>query len=304
MKTNKLIIAAGTGFLGKALISHFERQFAEIVVLTRGGAKMDGNIRYVNWNANTMTGWEHELENADALINLTGKSVDCRYTDANQKQIMASRINSTRVLTMAVMCCQNPPKHWLNASTATIYEHAMDYENDETSTRIGNNFSMNVAKAWETAFFETDTPKTQKTALRTSIVLGKNGGAFVPLKNLVKFGFGGKQGDGKQFVSWIHEKDFARAVEFVLEKQLTGIVNIVAPKPIRNSEFMSALRKAMRVRGGIAIGKKLLELGAKIIGTETELVLKSRSVVPKRLLESGFAFKFGDIDKAFENLTD
>jgi uncharacterized protein (TIGR01777 family) len=286
MKANKLIIAAGTGFLGQVLANHFRDRFNEIIILTRSEYKIDGNIRYVNWDAKTMTGWENELENADVLINLAGKSVDCRYTEANKAEILASRIDSTKVLTMAVLCCQKPPKHWLNSSTATIYKYSLNDENDEETGDIGDDFSMNVAKSWEAAFFETNTPKTLKTALRTSIVLGKNGGAFVPLKNLVKFGFGGKQGSGKQFVSWIHETDFARAVDFVIQQHISGVVNIVAPKPIRNQDFMKAMRRAFRVRAGISLGKNLLEFGAKIIGTETELVLKSRNVIPKRLLDN------------------
>lgn len=303
MKPNKLVIAAGTGFLGQVLTDHFTDQFDEIVILTRGARKTVGHIRYVHWDAKTMTGWEHELEHADVLINLAGKSVDCRYTDANKTEILRSRTDSTAVLNMAVLCCLHPPKHWLNSSTATIYQHSLLAENDETTGTIGDDFSMNVAKTWEREFFGTETPKTLKTALRTSIVLGKKGGAFVPLKNLVKLGLGGKQGNGRQFVSWIHEQDFAAAVDFIIKKQMAGAVNVVAPKPVRNIDFMKALRRAMHIPAGIPIGKKLLAFGAKIIGTETELVLKSRNVVPKILLENGFRFQFGSIEKALENLT-
>lgn len=302
MKANKLIIAAGTGFLGQVLVNHFKGKFNEIIVLTRGKNEIKNNIAYVHWDAKTMTGWEHHLENADVLVNLAGKSVDCRYTDENKKEILASRIDSTNILTMAVLCCQNPPKHWLNSSTATIYRHSLDKQMDEVNGEVGDNFSMNIAKSWEEAFFGTDTPKTMKTALRTSIVLGKKGGAFVPLKNLVKLGFGGKQGDGNQFVSWIHEKDFARAIEFIVAEKLIGTINIVAPKPIRNVEFMKTMRKAFRVPAGIAIGKRMLEFGAKLIGTETELVLKSRNVIPKRLVENGFTFEFETLEKAIGNL--
>ncbi|NUY80763.1 TIGR01777 family protein [Flavobacterium sp. MAH-1] len=299
----KLIIAAGTGFLGKVLIDHFKNSFAEIVVLTRSKSSVDGHIRYVNWDAKKMTGWENELENADVLINLAGKSVDCRYNEVNKNEILASRIDSTSVLNLAVRTCANPPKHWLNSSTATIYRHSLDKRMDETYGEIGDDFSMNIAKAWEAEFFSVETPKTLKTALRTSIVLGKKGGAFPPLKNLTLSGFGGKQGNGRQFVSWIHEKDFARAVAFCIEKKLTDVVNIVSPEPIRNALFMCTLRKAMGIPAGIPIGKRLLEFGAKIIGTETELVLKSRNVIPKRLQENGFRFVYGTLEKALHNLT-
>lgn len=299
----KLIIAAGTGFLGKVLIDHFKNGFEEIAVLTRGRSFVDGHIRYVNWDAKKMTGWENELENADVLINLTGKSVDCRYNEVNKNEILASRIDSTSVLNLAVRTCVNPPKHWLNSSTATIYRHSLDKRMDETDGETGSDFSMDVAKAWEAEFFSVETSKTLKTALRTSIVLGKKGGAFPPLKNLVLSGFGGKQGNGRQFVSWIHEKDFARAVAFCIEKKLTDVVNIASPEPIRNAFFMRSLRKAMGVPAGIPIGKRLLEFGAKIIGTEIELVLKSRNVIPKRLQENGFRFVYGTLEKALHNLT-
>lgn len=299
----KIVIAAGTGFLGSVLVDYFKEKCDEMVILTRGKSKVVGKIKYVNWNAKTFSGWETELEQADVLINLTGKSVDCRYNDANKAEILNSRIDSTNILTQAVLHCQQPPKHWLNSSTSTIYRFSLDKKMDETTGEIGDDFSMNVAKAWEKTFFETETPHTMKTALRTSIVLGKKGGAFVPIKNLAKLGFGGKQGKGNQFISWIHETDFARALEFILEKQMTGVVNIVSPTPTPNKIFMNTLCKKLKVPFGFPISKTMLELGAKIIGTETELVLKSRNVVPKRLVENGFEFNYGELKKAFENLT-
>lgn len=299
----KLIIAAGTGFLGQVLTDHFKNKFDEIVILTRGKNAIRENIRFVNWDAKKMTGWEHELENTDVLINLAGKSVDCRYNDENKKEIIASRIDSTSVLNLAVRTCSSPPKHWLNSGTSTIYRHSLDKQMDEENGEIGNDFSMNVAKAWEAEFFGTETPKTLKTVLRTSIVLGKKGGAFLPLKNLTRLGFGGKQGNGQQFISWIHEKDFARAVECCIEKKIAGEVNIVSPEPIRNALFMKTLRQVLGVPTGIPIGEQLLEFGAKLIGTETELVLKSRNVIPKKLQENGFQFVYGTLEKALYNLT-
>ncbi|WP_433779289.1 TIGR01777 family oxidoreductase [Flavobacterium anhuiense] len=298
----KLLIAAGTGFLGKVLANHFKNKFDEIVILTRGKSQTIDGIKYVNWNARTFTGWEKELENATVLINLAGKSVDCRYTKGNKKEILWSRIESTKILNKAVSKCQNPPKHWLNSSTATIYRFSLDKQMDEVDGEIGNDFSINVALSWEKAFFKTETPNTLKTALRTSIVLGKNGGAFIPLKALAKIGFGGKQGKGNQFVSWIHEDDFANAVNFIIEKEITGVINIVSPTPIRNVDFMQKLRKAVGFPFGIPLNTFFLEIGSFFIRTETELVLKSRNVVPKRLLENGFEFKFGEIDKAFRDL--
>lgn len=300
----KLIIAAGTGFLGQVLANHFKNKFDESVILTRGKSKTVDGIKFVNWNAKSFSGWEKELENATVLINLVGKSVDCRYTKENKKEILWSRIKSTKILNEAILNCKNPPKHWLNSSTATIYRFSLDKQMDEVDGEIGNDFSINVALSWEKAFFKTETPKTLKTALRTSIVLGKNGGALIPLKTLAKIGFGGKQGSGNQFVSWIHEEDFANAVDFIIEKEMTGVVNVVSPQPIRNIEFMQKLRKAVGFPFGIPMNKFFLEIGSFFIRTETELVLKSRNVIPKRLLENGFQFKFGDIDEAFDDLLD
>ena len=188
----KLIIASGTGFLGKVLINHFNNKFEEIIVLTRGKSEIKNQIKYVNWNAKSFSGWEKELENSDVVINLAGKSVDCRYNEKNKAEILASRIDSTKILNEAILQCENPPKHFINSSTATIYRHSEDKEMDEYLGEIGNDFSMNVAKSWEKTFYEVETPNTLKTAIRTSIVLGKNGGAFVPLKKLTQFGLGGK----------------------------------------------------------------------------------------------------------------
>jgi uncharacterized protein (TIGR01777 family) len=298
----KIVIAAGTGFLGQVLVNHFKNRADEIVILTRGKSKLKNTVRYINWDAKSMTGWERELENADVLINLAGKSVDCRYTAKNKSEIMASRVDSTAILNKAVLGCTNPPKHWINSSTATIYRHSEDKQMDEDNGEIGFDFSMNVARMWEKIFFQTESPLTKKTAMRTSIVLGKKGGAYIPLKRLAYLGFGGRQGSGNQYVSWIHEKDFARAVAFITDKKMEGVVNVVSPEPIRNKNFMKALRDSKNIPFGIPIGTLLLKLGAKIIGTETELVLKSRNVIPKRLQENGFKFIYGDIEKALGKL--
>lgn len=303
LKMSKIIIAAGTGFLGQVLTQYFKNKYNEIVVLTRGKSENRNAIKYMHWDAKTLTGWETELENADILINLAGKSVDCRYTEKNKQEILASRIDSTAILNLAVLSCTNPPKHWLNSSTATIYRHSEDKQMTEESGEIGDDFSMNVAKAWEQTFFEVPTKNTLKTALRTSIALGKNGGAFIPLKRLAQFGLGGKQGNGNQFVSWIHEYDFARATEFIIEKEMVGTVNVVAPNPIRNKDFMKQLRKTIGIPIGLPTPLLLLKLGARIIGTEPELVMKSRNVIPERLLQKDFKFEFDTLDKTLQNLT-
>lgn len=288
----KIVIAAGTGFLGGILCNHFRSMYEDIVVLTRSAPRIEGNIRYVQWDACTLGPWMQELEQADALLNLAGHSVNCRYTAGNKEAILRSRILSTEVLNRAVMLCEHPPRIWANASTATIYRHSEDKRMDEYSGETGHDFSMDVAHAWEKAFFSSLTPHTLKVALRIGIVLGRNGGAAVPLRRMVKLGLGGRQGNGKQYVSWIHEEDFARAVAHVLQQGMQGVVNIVSETPVRNAEFMRQFRKAFGMPLGLPSFRAVLNAGAFFVSTEPELVLKSRCVVPARLLETGFRFRY------------
>lgn len=299
----KLIIAGGNGFLGNILIDFYRNKATEIVVLTRSGNTVQNGIIYQHWDAKTLGNWQQHLEDADVLLNLTGKSVDCRYHQRNKDLIMRSRVDSTKILNEAILLCENPPKVWLNSSTATIYRHSMDREMDELTGEIGSGFSVNVAKAWEKAFFETKLSKTRKVALRTSIVLGKNGGALAPIVNLAKYGFGGKQGSGKQFFSWIHEQDFVRAINFIINNnEIEGIINIVAPKPSDNKSLMKTIQKQQKRPLAIPLPKTLLEIGAFLIKTETELILKSRRVVPKKLLENGFIYDYPNLKTAVDNL--
>ena len=298
MKTRTITIAGGSGFLGKVLENHFSQSGNTIYILTRTPNRNND----IYWNAKELDNWTDILEQTDILINLTGKSVDCRYTEANKKLIHDSRIDSTCILGKAVNNCKNPPEVWLNMSTSTIYEGSYSKEMTETNGDIGDDFSMNIAKSWEAAFNEIKTPKTKKVILRTSIVLGKNGGALIPLKRLTQFGLGGKQWHGKQKVSWIHETDFARAIAFLIEQNLEGIFNIVSLKPTTNKILMRALRKAMHVPFGISHPKWLLKFGARVIGTESELVLKSRNVIPENLIKKGFEFKYSDIENALSSL--
>lgn len=296
MKT--ILIAGGTGFLGQVLETYFSNKNYKVKILTRKPEKEN----HIYWNAKDLSDWTTSLEGIDILINLTGKSVDCRYTEKNKKLIYDSRIDSTHALGLAVNLCENPPKFWLNSSTSTIYENSYNKEMTEENGDIGNDFSMNIAKSWEATLNSIVTPQTKKIVLRTSIVLGKYGGAFIPLKRLTQFGLGGKQWHGKQKVSWIHEQDFAKAVDFLIEEKLEGTFNIVSPKPITNNELMKTLRKSLKVPFGISQPKWLLKIGAKIIGTETELLLKSRNVIPKKLINHSFKFKYTNIEDAINSL--
>ncbi|WP_272022017.1 TIGR01777 family oxidoreductase [Olleya namhaensis] len=294
----KIIIAGGKGFLGQVLKTHFTKQNYTVLILSRQ-PKSENEIY---WNGSELGDWTKHLENADALINLSGKSVDCRYTDKNKKAIYNSRIDTTNLLGLAVNLCDNPPKYWFNSSTATIYKESLDTPNIEQNGIIGDDFSMNIAKSWEQTFNAITTPKTKKVILRTSIVLGKNGGAIIPLKQLTRFGLGGKQPSGQQKVSWIHEDDFTSAIQFLMEQKLEGVFNLCVPQPTDNKTLMQSLRHVLKVPFGISHPLWLLKLGAFFIGTETELVTKSRNVLPEKLLQHGFIFKFENIKTALENV--
>jgi hypothetical protein len=298
MKT--IIIAGGSGFLGQVLETYFSEKDYTIKILTRLPVKDN----HIYWDAKNLGRWGKALEGAEAVINLTGKSVDCRYTDENRRLIYDSRVLSTHALGLAINLCDHPPKVWINASTATIYKHSLHKEMTESEGEIGDGFSENIASSWEFAFNSIVNPKTRKLLLRTSIVLGKKGGAMPTLKRLSRCLLGGKQGKGLQKVSWIHEKDFARSVEFLIKNtELSGPFNLCAPKPIDNKTFMWSLRRSLKIPFGLPQPRWLIELGALIIGTEPELVLKSRNVIPERLLKYNFRFRFKDINLALQNLS-
>jgi uncharacterized protein (TIGR01777 family) len=246
---NKIVIAGGSGFLGRALAAHFQKAGYAIVILTRSPKTAANGTREVEWDACTVGNWAKELDGATAVINLTGRSVNCRYTERNQRLIMDSRLDSTRAIGEAIAKCKIPPPVWLNASTATIYKHTFGPAWDE-SGQIGSTpeakdkFSIEVATAWERAFNEAQTPRTRKVSMRAAMVLGHGGNSVFPvLRRLTRFGLSGRIGNGRQFVSWIHEKDFCRAVEWLIaHDELSGPVNIAAPNPVTNAEMMKLFR--------------------------------------------------------------
>jgi uncharacterized protein (TIGR01777 family) len=299
---NKIVIAAGTGYLGQVLTKYFKSKVNEIVILSRGTHTDFDNVKFIEWDARNLAEWTKGIEGAGALINLTGKSVDCRYNAVNKKAIYDSRLLSTKVLGEAISQCINPPKVWVNASSATIYRHSLDKQMGEISGEIGTGFSVDVCQKWEAVFNEADTPNTRKVIARIGIVLGKQGGASVPLKRIVKCGLGGKMGSGNQYFSWIHEHDFSRAIENLITNNNEGIYNVTAPTPIRNQELMRLLRRKVGMSFGIRSSEFILEIGAFMMRTETELLLKSRNVIPKRLLDEGFKFKYPELNRAFDDL--
>jgi uncharacterized protein (TIGR01777 family) len=309
MNKTSLILAGGSGFLGQALAKHFQALGWEVVVLTRS-PKPNRAAREVRWDAETLGAWARELEGAAAVVNLTGRSVDCRYTEANRRLILDSRVNSTRVIGQAIAQCAQPPRVWMNSSSATIYRHTLGPAWDESGTdftptpAVQDAFSLEVIHAWEKALNEAATPRTRKVALRTTLVLGQGQNSVFPvLSRLARLGLGGQMGSGNQFVSWLHEADFCRAMEWLIEHdELSGPMNLAAPNPLPNAEMMRLFREAVGAPFGLPATEWMLEIGAIFLRTETELILKSRRVVPGKLLRSGFNFRFPTMREAIADL--
>lgn len=299
----KIVIAGGSGFLGGELANFFKEQGYDVVIFTRGESRNKDGFQFVHWDATTLGDWTSELIGCDTLINLTGKSVDCRYTEENKKEIIRSRVDSTSILGEAIESMEYPPKTWINSSTATIYRHSEDKAMTEENCEYGDDFSMNVAKSWEQAFNASNTPQTRKLALRISLVLGKSGGVYPVMRRLAKFFVGGKMGSGRQVFAWIHIDDVKNLVKFCIENEgISGPVNCTAPNPPTNKGFLKMLRKSLKVPFGLPTPKFLLKLGGAIIGTESELVLKSRWVLPEKLIQAGYKFQYENPEDALENL--
>jgi len=307
----KIVIPGGSGQVGQVLARHFLANGHSVTVFSR--SPQPASWRVVAWDGRTSGDWATHLEQSDVCINLAGRSVNCRYTAANRRSIYDSRVQSTKVLNSVISSLNRPPHVWINASTATIYRHSLDSPMGEATGELGGNepgapdtwnFSIGVAKAWEEAFFETATPGKRKVAIRSAMTFNPDrGGVFDVFSGLVRRGLGGTQGSGKQFVSWIHERDFVRAVDLLIaDEQFTGVVNLASPNPLPNAAFMRALREAWRIRFGLPIQEWMIEAGAIFMRTEAELVLKSRCVVPGRLLNAGFEFLYPEWPAAAKEL--
>jgi hypothetical protein len=299
----KIIIAGGSGQIGTILARHFSKEGHHVIILSRSPKSTLWPTVY--WDGESRGDWIRELEGADCLINLTGRIINCRYTWKNRCDIWSSRTRSVRVLGEAIQTLKRPPSLWLQAGTATIYTHRFDAANDELTGVIGGSevdapgkwrFSIDVARAWEGEFSLIETPGTRKVILRSAITLSHDPhGIFDYLLWLVRYGLGGTAGSGKQYISWIHFIDFIRAIEFIIgDSQMSGAVNIASPNPLPNKDFMEILRRAWGQKLGLPASKWMLELGALLLRTETELVLKSRRVVPRRILDAGFSFAYED----------
>jgi uncharacterized protein (TIGR01777 family) len=307
----KVVIPGGTGQVGTVLARAFQADGHEVVVLSRSPSAAPW--RTVAWDAETIGEWVDEIDGAEVVINLAGRSVNCRYTPENRRLIMDSRINSAQVVGEAVQQAKHPPNVWLQMSTATIYAHRFDAANDEHTGIIGGNepdapakwgFSIEVARAWEKAQTDSLTPQTRHVQMRTAVVMNPDRGSpFDILMGLVRKGLGGKSGDGRQFTSWLHDRDLVRAIYWLIgHEELSGAVNLAAPNPLPNAEFMRELRAAAGVSLGLPAAKWMLALGARLMSSETELILKSRRVIPGRLLESGFTFDFPEWPEAAKEL--
>jgi uncharacterized protein (TIGR01777 family) len=307
----KIVIPGGTGQVGRVLARAFILDGHDVVVLSRSDANGPG--RFVQWDAETKGDWCSEIDGSDVVINLAGRNVNCRYNAVNREEIMDSRVNSTKIVGESIEAAEKPPTVWLQASTATIYAHRYDAPNDELTGLIGGSepgmpdtwkFSIDVAQAWEQAVNDAPTPATRKVLMRSAMTMSPDrDGIFDVLLGLVRYGLGGTSGDGKQYLSWIHELDFIRAVYWLIEHdELSGPVNLASPEPMPNREFMRTLRQAWGTSIGLPATNLMLSVGAFIMQTETELVLKSRRVIPTRLLESGFEFKYPIWKDAAEEL--
>jgi uncharacterized protein (TIGR01777 family) len=310
----KIIIPGGSGLVGTRLSQSLAGDGHEVVVLSRS-PRQSGAVRSVYWDGSNLDTWVEELERADVVINLAGRSVNCRYNARNRREIMGSRIDSTRVLAQAISGLVNPPATWLHASTATIYAHRYDAPNDERSGILGGSepgvpetwrFSIDVAQAWERELEAAETPHTRKVAMRTAMVMSPDqGSVFDVLLGLVRRGLGGKVGDGRQFISWLHHEDFARAVRWLIEHDdVSGPVNLASPSPLPQAEFMRVLREAWGAPVGLPATQWMLEIGTFFLRTESELILKSRRVVPGRLLDAGFTFSHPTWSEAARDLCD
>jgi uncharacterized protein (TIGR01777 family) len=306
-----IVIPGGSGQVGRILARHFHSSGHFVAVLTR--KPQPAPWRTIHWDGATPGPWIDFLDAADVCINLAGRSVNCRYHAANRRAILDSRIRTTRLIGRAIRSLSHPPRLWINASTATIYRHAIDRPMDELHGELGGNeagapdtwnFSIDVARAWERAFFAGPMPRVRRLAMRSAMTFSPDhGGVFDAFVGLVRFGLGGPQSKGDQYVSWIHDADFARAVEFLIAREdFSGVVNLASPNPLPNRDFMRALCRALGVPVALPLPRWVLEVGAWVRRTETELLLKSRRVVPGKLSAAGFSFIFPDWPDAARDL--
>lgn len=299
-----IILAGGTGTMGSILQKHFVQRGLRVVVLTRDPQRHKrAGVTFLHWDGRTVGAWTSELEGARAVINLAGRSVDCRYTERNRALILNSRVDSTRAIGDAIARCATPPPVWINLSTATIYRHANDRAMDEATGEIGSGFSVEVAKAWENTFFACQRSGVRQVAVRCAMVFSPHGGAFPRFVQLTRMGLGGRHGSGDQYVSWVHEADVQRFFQWAIDTPAVhGAINLAAPGPVPEHVLLNGLRRHIKPLIVLPTPVWALHIGAFLLRTETELVLKSRRVVPTRALQTGFVFQHPTITSALDEL--
>ncbi|NDP21374.1 MAG: TIGR01777 family protein [Paludibacter sp.] len=289
----KVVIAGGTGFIGEYIANRFTEIGYTVLIVSR-------STNHISWSPLDLA---NAIDNSELVINLAGKSINCRHNLENKKALLNSRIESTNSIGNAILKCKNPPKLWVNASGSGIYKPTQVHPATENETELGTNFLAQLVHQWEKTFFQFQLPKTRQIALRTSVVLGKNGGALKPLVALSKVGLGGKQASGKQKSSWIHIEDYFQILLFLIEyPTLSGIINCTSPYSVSNKSFMHAIRQTLHVPIGIPAPEFAIRIGAKLIGVESSLLLDSSYVAPKRLLDAGFHFTYSKLKKALADI--
>jgi len=289
----KVVLTGGTGFIGSYVAKRFRESGFQVAIVSRESGD-------ISWNHADL---REAFEDSELVLNLAGKSINCRHNEENRRLILNSRLNTTQLIGLAINDCVIKPKLWVNASAVGIYKPSITKPITEEESELGTDFLADVVRQWENKLFDFKFPETRQIVLRTSVVLGRDGGALKPLVLLSRLGLGGKQADGKQMFSWIHVEDYFRVLLFLIDNpSMSKVINCTAPNPVSNKDFMQNLRKVLHVLVGLPAPKFAIQLGAKVIGTEPELILNSSFVIPKRLHDAGFEFKFPTVDLALNDL--
>ncbi len=295
----KIVIAGGTGALGRRIAADLADRGDEVVVLTRSPRK-DIPFRQVTWDGRSVGAWGQELEDA-VLVNLAGELVDRRPTAANIEVLKRSRVEPTRALVEASHGCRRPPVLWLQASTTAIYGDAGDLEVTEGSAIPPGPPQMpGIAVPWETA--AKDANAKRQIFFRMSLVLGTGMPVLDRLSTIVRFGLGGRISSGRQWVSWIHQDDMLRAVRFALDNEIEGVLNVTSPQPVRNEMLMAELRRHLNRPWSPPVPAPIVRVGAWLMGSDPALALTGRRCFPAKLLDLGFIFGFAELGAALDDL--
>lgn len=302
MPTHRIVIAGGSGFLGRAITPDLLKAGYQVAILTRGPDRQSNGVPFVHWDGKTLAPWAQLLDGATAVINLAGRSVNCRYSAANRREIVESRVDSVRVIGQAIERCAIPPKAWVQSASAAIYGDAGERLCDD-QTPPGTGFSPDTCVTWETTFHQTPSPGTRRVLLRIGFALGTDGGALGTLAKLARCFLGGRVGSGRQWMSWLHAKDLSRIVLWSIQRDdIEGLFLVAGPNPVRNAEFMRELRRAVHRPWSPPVPPWAVRFGSRLLGTESELALWGRRCAPTRLIQKGFEFEFPELRSALRDL--